>query len=172
MKRMNLHDKNGTHYWHDAETDEQLNQWAQQLIGLPNFLPERQVPTYDENGQPVQDENGDPVMETLPAEFTSEIIDITAQVEAENAKQSRLSAGKQAREACQATLDLIAGYNLERNLTAEQITSMQTTFGTIHQLLMASRPSSAKALIAAIEPDGVIVTQAMIDDCLSLLANY
>lgn len=153
-------------------TEIEAQAWLSQQIGKPHRLPERDVPTYDENGQPILDENGDSVLETLPAEFTSEIIDITAaHNDAEN-KRLKIVEGAKARQACQSVLDLVAGYNLDNDLTAEQITSMQTTFSTIFQLLLANRPSSAKALINAIDPDGVIVTTQMKQDCLDLLANY
>lgn len=153
-------------------TELEAQTWLNQQIGKPHRLPERDVPTYDENGQPILDENGEPIMETLPAEFTSEIVDITAaHNDAENKKQ-KIIEGAKARQACQNVLDLVAGYNFDNDLTAEQITSMQTIFGSIFQLLLANRPSSAKSLINAISPDGVIVTTQMKQDCLDLLANY
>lgn len=100
------------------------------------------------------------------------IQDITTQYNAEENKKQKIIEGAKARQACQNVLDLVAGYNLDNELTAEQITSMQTTFSSIFQLLLANRPSSAKSLISAIEPDGVIVTSQMKQDCLDLLANY
>lgn len=89
-----------------------------------------------------------------------------------NLIKSKIALGKAARAACENVLDLIAGFNLDRELTAEQINTMTSTFGTIMQLLMANRPSSAKALISAVTPDEELVTQEMIDLCLELLADF
>jgi len=142
------------------------------------------VPRVDEQNQPVLDEEGIQIVDSVPqtamvqthvrlkAQFTSEIIDITAQHNAEQAKSSRLQAGKAARQACESVMDLIAGYNIQNSLTAEQVSQMAATFAPIIQLLQVSRPSSAKALISAIEPDGVLVSADMKQDCLDLLAAY
>lgn len=100
------------------------------------------------------------------------IEDMTSEYNDKLNKQQKISEGAKARQACQSVLDLVAGYNLDNDLTAEQITSMQATFATIFQLLIANRPSSAKSLINAIDPDGTIVTAQMKQDCLDLLANY
>jgi CRISPR/Cas system Type II protein with McrA/HNH and RuvC-like nuclease domain len=171
------------------ETELEAQEWLQKQIGKPNRLPERTVSidseyeqedvleVIEENVLVGQDEEGNDIYELqqtqvrLKAQFTSEIIDITAQYEAEQAKQARLLAGKQAREACQAVLDYVTGYNIDRNLSAEQVTQMQSTFGAILSLLQANRPNSAKALISAIVVDEV-VPQELKDGCLDLLSNY
>ena len=67
-------------------TELEAQEWLAKQIGKPHRLPERDVPTYDENGLPILNENNEPVMETLPAEFTSEIVDISAQLELESQK--------------------------------------------------------------------------------------
>lgn len=162
------------------ETELEAQNWLNSQIGKPHRLPERIVSISDDYAQEdvleVIEEEIDGVMQQtsvrLKAQFTSEIIDISAQVQAEQAKQARLLAGKAARQACESVMDLISGYNLERSLTAEQVSQMAATFAPIIQLLQVSRPSSAKALISAIEPDGVLVTAQMKQDCLDLLANY
>lgn len=87
-------------------------------------------------------------------------------------KKELLEAGKKAREVCTQCLDTIAGFNLSRSLTVEQITEMQSTFSQIQMALMTSRPSTAKFLIGAITVDGVLVTQEMKDDVLELLTEY
>jgi hypothetical protein len=57
------------------ETIEKAQEWLNIVIGSEAALmPERQVPTGE------IDENGNPIMQTLPAEFTAEIVDISAQV--------------------------------------------------------------------------------------------
>lgn len=87
-------------------------------------------------------------------------------------KSAKLEAGKKARQACTNCLDIIAGYNLEQELTAEQITEMQTTFAPIQSALMTARPTTAKALITALVPDGVLVTQELKDLVLVELSEY
>jgi hypothetical protein len=90
---------------------------------------------------------------------------------AKKAKDARIEEGKKARVTCQAVLELVAGFNLESNLTSEQIDSMVATFGAPLQALQLNRPTMAKGLIQAIVPSGV-VTQELLDECLELLADY
>jgi hypothetical protein len=80
--------------------------------------------------------------------------------------------GAKSRLACQNCLDIIAGFNLQRQLTAEQITAMQSSFSTIQTALMTSRPTSAKFLIEALTPDGVIVTEIMKSSILAELEEF
>ena len=95
--------------------------------------------------------------------------DVSAEYTAEAAKLARREAGRVARLKCLAALDIIAGWNLERELTIEQISTMQTTFGVILQTLQANRPDSAKALIQDVVTDDILVTQEMKDEILSVL---
>jgi hypothetical protein len=85
------------------------------------------------------------------------------------AKAQRIAQGRADRVKCEMALDLVAGYNRERSLTIEQITQMQSTFAQAEALLRANRPDFAAQVISAIEPDGVIITQEMKDDVLSVL---
>lgn len=78
--------------------------------------------------------------------------------------------GQITRMRCDKALSLITGYNQDRELTSEQITSMQTTFAPILSALMVGRPNSAAALVEAVEPDGVLVTEQMKADILSVLS--
>lgn len=142
------------------------------------------VPRVDGQNQPVLDAEGIQIVDQVPntamvqthvrlkAEYTAEIQDISAQYNAEQDKINKIKAGAAARQACQNVLDFIAGENLARSLTSEQITSMQSTFANIQASLQASRPSLAKSLIQAVSVDGVIVTQALKDGCLDLLSAY
>lgn len=68
------------------ESQELAQEWLSRQIGKPNRLPERLVSKFDEGGSVAVDENGNPIQELLPAEFSSEIIDISEQVAAEKAK--------------------------------------------------------------------------------------
>lgn len=98
--------------------------------------------------------------------------DITLQTEAETIRQARIAAGAAARKACENVLDLIAGFNIEQQLTLEQISLMQQNFELAERALRAGRPTLAKGAIQLITPDGVIVTQEMKDEALALLAGY
>lgn len=108
----------------------------------------------------------------LEDEYTVEIEDITEQVQAQADLNEKVIKGQIARETCQKVLDLVAGYNLDRELTIQQITQMQTTFANSEAALRAGRPTFAKAFISAIQADGVLVTQDMKDLCLQLLEGY
>lgn len=97
---------------------------------------------------------------------------VQAELSAKQALDAKIAAGAAARQACQNVLDFIAGANLERELTMEQITQMQQTFDLAERALRAGRPSLAKGAIQMIEPDGVLVTAEMKAAALELLANY
>lgn len=90
----------------------------------------------------------------------------------EELQEEKIAKGRAAREACEKVLDLISGYNLDRQLTFEQISVLQATFASAESALRAGRPSFAKSFITEIEPDGELVTQEMKDGALALLANY
>jgi len=81
MKRISLVDASGVLSWYDAETQQELTIWLNSFIGKKNCLPERYEPTYDRNGKLILDGNGLPVVELLPAEFTTEIKDLSLDVE-------------------------------------------------------------------------------------------
>lgn len=108
----------------------------------------------------------------VPAEFEVIEEDITGQLAVEALKAQKVELGKAARQVCQKVLDLVSGYNLDRELTIEQITQMQQTFANAEAALRAGRPTFAKSFISAIEADGVLVTQEMKDLCLQLLEGY
>lgn len=109
----------------------------------------------------------------LPSEATYEgPSDISAEVLAEQEYQERVLLGVRDEKCCKEVKNLIGGWNRQRSLTAEQITQMITTFSTINLMLANDRPDSAKALISAISPDGVIVTQQMKDEILSVFPRY
>lgn len=86
-------------------------------------------------------------------------------------KEALKAAGLKDRQMCEDALNLIAGFNRERVLTAQQITDMQTTFSAINAMLKDNRPSSAKALIQAIVPDGTLITAEMKQLILEELAG-
>lgn len=110
--------------------------------------------------------------EIVPSEFAVQIIDLTAELQAEAERQAKIEAGKKAREVCQKVLDYVSGENLGKELTLEQITDMQVIFSDIEKALRSARPTLAKNLIAGIEPDGVLVSEELKITCLLLLKDY
>lgn len=108
----------------------------------------------------------------VPAEFNIEFTDITEELNAEISKADKISKGRAARQICEKVLDLIAGYNLDRELTIEQITQMQTTFANSEAALRSGRPTFAKAFISLIQVDGDLVTEEMKSEALSILSDY
>lgn len=97
---------------------------------------------------------------------------VEQELQASQSLEAKISRGAEARAVCQKVLDLVSGYNLDRELTIEQISTMQTSFSSAELALRSGRPTLAKAAIAAIVVDDVLVTQEMKDACLSLLVNY
>ncbi len=174
----------------DLEADAWLAKHvAMETFGKAAYSYEQEVtPAVYGNGAEILDENDqsfDPpqyeqvivtpaVMETIniSAEYEVQELDITTESASAGLKATKISEGRAARQACENVLDLVAGFNLDRALTSQQITDMQAMFSQIEQVLRASRPSTAKALITAMVPDGDLVTQEMKDLCLELLENY
>ena len=95
--------------------------------------------------------------------------DIVNGIVAQKQKDDRKFLGKLARDICVEVLDIIAGYNMERELTAEQVDVIQTMFMNIEIALRSARPHTAKAFIQAIIPDGTLVTQLMKDEVLDAM---
>lgn len=144
-------------------TMEELNSWLEREIANGSFgKSAHEEIIFDETGKELE-------VIQHPAEYTIEIEDISAQHAQEELKKEMLQKGALARKVCQDCLDIIAGFNIDRTLTAEQITQMQQTFGTIETLLRANRPASAKPLITALVPDGVLVTEQMKETVLAVL---
>lgn len=136
-------------------------------FGLPELIVV--IPAVlDAEGNEVSPESS----EVIPSEYEVIIEDMTAQIQAEAAKQAKIQTGIKAREACQLVLDYIAGCNLDKELSMEQITQMQQTLAMPEAALRAARPSLAKAAITAITPDGVLITEEEKQQALILLADY
>jgi hypothetical protein len=113
------------------------------------------------------DENDEARLSLLESSAAAWDVKVAAQA----VKNSRKNAGKAARKVCEDVIDLIAGFNLERSLTTEQITQMQSTFADANALLKNNQPWGAKAAIEAITPDGTLVTQEMKDAALAEFAE-
>lgn len=153
-------------------TQELADAWLAKEVANKSYgMPERTIVTpavLDEQGNEISPESS----EVIPSEYEVIIEDVTVQVQAEAAKQARIQAGIKAREACQLVLDYIAGCNLDKELSMEQITQMQQTLAMPEAALRAARPSLAKAAITAITPDGILITEEEKQQALILLADY
>lgn len=114
--------------------------------------------------------------QNIPAPSIDELYDlivpVKATMEIEAAKQAKLKAGADARRVCQDVLDYIAGSNLEKSLTIQQITELQSVLAAPEAALRAGRPTLAKQLINSIIPDGVLVSAEDKATALELLAGY
>lgn len=114
-----------------------------------------------------------PTVEAIPEHFTiEEDLVKKALLLKEQQLQDKISKGKRDKQCCEDILNLVGGYNDYTNLTAEQITTMQDTFSDIEKALMSSRPYVAKYLISQVTPDGVLVTQDLLDDINLLFTRY
>jgi len=111
------------------------------------------------------DEDDQATLTQIELDWDSHASDLSSKHE----KSVRKELGKRAREACLGALDVVAGWNLERELTTDQVDQMTSSFSTILQLLQSNRFSSARAAIVEITPDGTLVTQEMKDEILEQL---
>lgn len=146
-------------------TEAELNSWISYHESIGTFI-------LTEKTEVSKDIDDNDIVTVIPVTHTFEIKDISAEVAAEAERQSKIEAGKKAREVCTQVLDLVAGYNLDRELTIEQITEMQTIFKSAEAALRAGRPGYAKIFISAIEADGVLITEEIKSSCLDLLKGY
>lgn len=151
--------------FHDEQV---MNEWIEMLsINHPFGKPEHQV-KVDEN-----DMSDTAEMITVPSEYEVIIEDITVQVEGETRRLSLIAQGEKTALACKDAFNLIAGYNQFRALSSAQKDQMASLFSPIVQALkIYERPSVAKALVTAIEPDGILVTSEMKADMLEILKDF
>ena len=70
------------------ESQELAQEWLEKQTGKPHRLPEMAVPDLDKEGNQQFDENEKVLLKTIPAEFTSEIVDISHEVMIEEAKSA------------------------------------------------------------------------------------
>ena len=166
--------------------DELLNEWlTTETTNLSFGHPERLIIDYVEN--PISEELKALAVEVtqvdvngemrdqykIPSEFSYEIEDITVQVEGETRRLSLIAQGEKTALACKDAFNLIAGYNQFRALSSAQKDQMASLFSPIVQALkIYERPSVAKALVTAIEPDGILVTSEMKADMLEILKDF
>jgi hypothetical protein len=103
------------------------------------------------------------------AELEAKDSELNAVKIASDVINNKLKNGAMVRTICSNLLDLVAGNNLEKGLTIEQIDQMETDYSDIFKALQNLRPDKAKSLIVAMTPDGVLVTD---DDKAEYLAEF
>jgi hypothetical protein len=86
--------------------------------------------------------------------------------------RTRLDRGRKVRALSQDLLDLVAGWNMERQLTGQQISDLITLVSPIMEMLQANRPFQAKPLIESLVVDGILITQDMKDQSIALYETY
>jgi hypothetical protein len=86
-------------------------------------------------------------------------------------KINRKAKGKIARRVCEEVLDMVSGYNVENDFTADQITQMELDFKDVVALLRANRPNTAKIFIQNLTVNEV-VTQELKDDILEEMEGF
>ena len=87
-------------------------------------------------------------------------------------REDKKKLGKIAVKACEACLELIAGFNITRSLTAAQKDSMATTYAPLLEALNQKRPGKFKSLVEGLTPDGTLVTDQMKTELLEELAEF
>ena len=110
--------------------------------------------------------------ESKLAALEAKDVELKAERDASTAIESKRSNGQLVRKICSEVLDLVAGNNLEKSLTVEQIDTMETTYSDIFKALQNLRPDKAQALISAMTPDGTLVTSEDKTEYLSEFAKY
>lgn len=103
--------------------------------------------------------------------YVEDAVKIAAEV-SKVALVTRMSKGRVAREFCNNILDMIAGFNVERTLTPEQIAQMITDYAVAKAYLQDGQPFAAKIVLDAITPDEVITTTEMKDVIADMYAEF
>jgi len=107
--------------------------------------------------------------ESKLAALEAKDVELKAVRDAEVVSETKRANGQLVRKICSDVLDLVAGNNLEKSLTVEQIDSMETTYADIFKALQNLRPDKAMTLITAMSPDGTLVTE---DDKAEYIAEF
>jgi hypothetical protein len=119
----------------------------------------------------IQNEDGtttEATFETIPSEYSIEILDITAELEEKERINLQIAKGERSKNICDKALSLIRGYN-GSNLTDEQIMEMMTNFSMLNELLRNGWVTKALEIVTAIVPDEVLVSSQMKEDVLNIL---
>lgn len=127
----------------------------------------------DEEENPIYEERIK-LVDVLVAPQNYEVIieDVTDEVIKRDLVLEKRAKGKAAAEACNAVLELVGGFNIDRELTFEQKNEMKVLFAEANEALKERQPGYAKYFINSLVPDGILLTQEMKDLCIELLANH
>lgn len=98
----------------------------------------------------------------LPAQATYTQEDKTSEMQREVNKESKKFKGNIFRQLSQNVLDIVSGHVFNNNLTGQQIENLKQS--PPYRYLLENMPLTAKPLIDALIPDGVILTQLILDD--------
>lgn len=79
--------------------------------------------------------------------------------------------GKIVKTICENTLAFITGLNSQKELTSEQIDTLQTSYASVEEALRKQRPQKALGLFATVTPIAGIVTQEEIDSVVAFLTG-
>lgn len=105
------------------------------------------------------------------AELASLVIDYKAKKEKENRIKQKIALGEMTDNACTSVFKLIQGYNVDRKLTKEQKDQMIVLFAPALQAISVRRPLELKKYIQSITPDGILVTDDIKEDILTILGG-
>ena len=99
-------------------------------------------------------------------ENATKLADVTASDEAATLKEAKdaiLVVGESKKKLAERILAIIAGHNETNGLDAAQILSIEASYPEVLALLQKGMPITAQPLIAAIVPDGTVITQLELD---------
>jgi hypothetical protein len=157
------------------DTQDQVDSWISsqeevQAFGKPEHQKEiTPAVVHPDTGEIAEEAE----YETVPAEYTIEVEDITLQLETETRILARVLKGNNSRNACVAVINYISGYNQERDYTQEQVGTMVQEFGPIlYTLNLENRADTAKEMVQNIVPDGDVVTEEMKSDILKIFNDH
>jgi len=143
--------------YQDFTTQELAEAWVAEKAPTGLFgIPSREVPIPGTGHPPYYDQDGNllvpfkaPDFETLPADFTIEITDVTA----EYAERAAIALGKKRREAGGAITDKVFAINMSKNLSPQAFQALlqNTTLQAVERLLRSGSLTTAKSLIQGMD---------------------
>lgn len=153
-----------------ADLEDRFNSMTDMRAAFHNLHPNKSNPAIFLRDLLNQEDHAS--IESTMAALESKDIELKSISDADNILNVKKNNGKFVRKICGEMLDLIAGNNLEKNLTIEQIDQMEITYTDVFKSLQNFRPDKVKTLIVALTPDGVLVTDADKTEYLAELAKY
>lgn len=147
----------------EEEVHEQLKPYYEhKTFGEPERTVQVLVTESTEESEAIYEER------IIPAEYEVVITDITAETEAENARQADIQLGELIKRRAQKAIAKITGYNTSSGYSIEQVDQLEEEFEHIMRALDRNRIDKAQALIMDTEPTALI-SQELINDLLAIL---